>query len=384
MAGYAERARRGIARCADSDLSDLRAFQRSAYGLHSNDLVVFDLDWLFAKNPYRPAEGLGIWIARRDGRIVGQQAEIPFGLCVGGDELRASIAIALIVDPAWRLRGVGPALSETLRQSCRVVCALSISDDASRMYRRMGWLDLGEIPRYVLPLTAAAVRGTGARETVTRLAMTPATTFARLVARWRSASSQLVPVDHFDERADAIWNDARRSYPVLARRAAPDLRWRFDEGPHAHLYRRFYLLRRGEPIGYAVVRSKASEGRPTLKIVDYLSRPSSTKALLAHCILLAGRERHAMVELVTLNRTAHKKIRSLGFISTRRHDPLRFMLAVDPQDPLRDRIADPANWFVTSGDGDLEFVDRSTSSEGPPRSTGAESNANGSADEPAR
>ena len=68
-----------------------------------------------------------------------------------------------------------------------------------------------------------------------------------------------------------------------------------------------------------------------------------------------------MVELVTLNARAAPKLRSLGFVPTRRHDQLRFMLSVSETDPVRPRVADPANWFVTSGDGDLEFVDSSTS-----------------------
>ena len=213
---------------------------------------------------------------------------MPFGLCVDRQEIPSAVAVALIVDPAWRLRGVGPALSDTMRESHRVVCALSISDDAARMYRRTGWIDLGELPRFVLPLSTSALRGSGRRNPGTGVAVTLAATYARMAARLGSMSTKFVPTATFDERADAIWETANSSYAVLACRAAAELTWRFDQGPHQSLYRRFYLLRHGLPVGYAVIRSKASDGRLTLKIVDYFAPPTCTGALLSHGALSLG------------------------------------------------------------------------------------------------
>ena len=161
MADFAERARRGITRCSDADLPDLRAFQALNYGSRADESATAHLDWLCTTNPYRAPEGLGIWIARRNGRIVGQQAEIGFGLRVGNEQVRAAIPTELMVEPTWRLRGIGPALTDAMCEASRVVCAFLMTDDATRMYQRGGWADLGEIPRYVLPLGPPRSRATG-------------------------------------------------------------------------------------------------------------------------------------------------------------------------------------------------------------------------------
>src|SRR6185295_9946757 len=80
-----------------------------------------------------------------------------------------------------------------------------------------------------------------------------AAAFARLTARLRSAPGRLVPIEQFDERADAVWQHASPSYRVLARRDARWLSWRFDGAPDAEKLIRFYLERGGRPVGYVVL-----------------------------------------------------------------------------------------------------------------------------------
>lgn len=364
MADFAERARRGITRCSDADLPELRAFQALNYGSRASELATTHLDWLCSTNPYRSPDGLGVWIARRNGRIVGQQAEIAFGLRVGGEELRAAVPTELMVDTAWRLRGVGPALSREMCQASRIACAFLMTDDASRMYARAGWADLGEIPRYVLPLGSMATtnrgmtaRG-GIRPTVTRSALALVSSAEILAARLRTSKTQLVPVDEFDDGAQTIWEQEATTYPVLACRTTRDLRWRFDKCPYASTYRRFYLVRAGRPVGYVVLRVRTWRGHPALRIVDYLTRPSCVGTLFAHCVVLAKREGHEMIELLTRNSAARLQIHSLGFIRSRPRPQARLMVAIADNDPLRRHVMDPESWFVTASDSDEELVNR--------------------------
>ena len=176
-------------------------------------------------------------------------------------------------------------------------------------------------------------------------------------SRARALRTKLELVERFDERADAIWASAKRFYPVLATRTLRDLSWRFDEGPHARLYRRYYLVHRGHAIGYVVLRSKPRDNVGALRIVDYLVAPDALGALLAHCIVLAQRERCAVVELITRNPSGRRRIRSLGFLPTSSEYEREFMVSVESDDPLHDRVTDPESWFVTCGDSDLEFID---------------------------
>jgi hypothetical protein len=358
MPRFAERAEQGIARCKEDDLHELDAFQLERYGDRVNRVPTRWVDWLYRDNPNRSPDGLGIWICRRDGRIVGQQGEIAFALRACDDDVRATAAVALMVDPVWRLRGVGPALSEVSRRSSRLMVALSVSEEASRMYGRRGWTDLGEIPRYTFFSRPAAAHSLEGHWAVATPLASAAASVAAGAARLRGATTRLEPIDRFDQRADSVWELASREYPVLSRRDASALAWRFDDSPFADTYRRHYLIRGEQVVGYVVVQRRVRHGEPAIEVLDYLASPRDVGCLFAHCIGIARRDRAVAVEVLTRNPAAHRRIVSLGFLPLRalgRRSPLRFMLSVSDDDPVRDCVAAADNWFVTRADADLEF-----------------------------
>ena len=359
MSSFAERARRGIERCTDDDLAELREFRAGIYGDRVDEVATASPEWLFDANPFRSPEGRGLWICRRDGRIVGQQAEVAFGLRASGETLRVSAAIELMVDPAWRLRGVGPALSQVQLDASRVVVGLSLSADGYRLYQRAGWIDLGVIDRYVMVLRNVAEHGnpaTGARDRAVAVATATAAVGAVSLAHARTASTHLEAIDAFDARADGLWAAVAPSYPVLACRDVESLRWRLDLSPNADSYRRFYVLRRDRVVGYFVVRSSRWRGAPMLQVVDYFADPRWVGVVLAHCVTLAKREGNALVQVLTRNRPAHRRIQSLGFVRSERRNPVRFMIWIDADDPLHDVLTVPDNWLITDADADRQFA----------------------------
>ncbi|MBF0375522.1 MAG: GNAT family N-acetyltransferase, partial [Alphaproteobacteria bacterium] len=143
------RGRGGVARVGPADLDDLRAFQRRHFGPDSRQADEAAFAWRFERHPLRGPDGPDLWIARREGQVVGQQAILPFPLRVGDGERRAAWAIDLMVAPEWRLCGVGPALYGEVQQSEATLCGLGVSDDALPAFRRAGWLDLDRVPRWL-------------------------------------------------------------------------------------------------------------------------------------------------------------------------------------------------------------------------------------------
>ena len=176
------------------------------------------------------------------------------------------------------------------------------------------------------------------------------------LARARAATTRLEAIGEFDERADTLWRELAPSYSVLACRDQQSLHWRLDLSPHAAEYRRFYVLRRRKPIGYVVVRTSGWRGAPMLQVVDYFAAPDSVDTLLAHCVVMAKREGCALVQVLTRNRRAHRRIRSLGFVASTRRVPVRFMIWLDAEDPLHATLGDPDNWLVTDADADRQFA----------------------------
>ena len=353
----------GITRYTPADADDLLAFQLRTFGAGVRQVDAGRAAWLYDRNPCRSEDATrDLWVCRRDGAVVGQQAEIPFDLKAGPHERRAAWAVDLMVDDAWRLRGVGPALVSTQLDHRPIVAGLNLSDKGHATYTRGGWADLGIVPVYLRPLDlgrAARLGSVPAR--LARLAPVagPALRAADAAARalLRAAGVRLEPIAGFDERVDEVWRQASPHYPVLARRDAATLRWRIDDRPDAGRMQRYYLVARGRPVGYVVLRSAGTAAVPTAVIVDYLAAPRWVAPLLVAAGGAARRQGAVALSVKTRNEPADRLLRAAGFVRRDRgtDEPVRFMVHCTDEavSPL---VEDPASWFVTSADSDLEYA----------------------------
>lgn len=354
----------GIARYRDGDADDLRAFQERMFGPGARQLDRARQSWLFERNPCRSPDGIGLWVCRRDGVIVGQQAEIPFALSIGGVRRPAVWSIDLMVEDAWRIRGVGPGLVATQLAERSLAGGLNVSDKGKRTYDRAGWTDLGIVPVYVRPLAVGrAVRLAPVPPQLRRLAPMvdpPLRAFDRTLARAaRWAGVALEPVERFDDRVDAVWAAAARDYPVLAVRDAATTRWRLDDRPDRHLLRRFLLTRRGSPLGYVALRPTSRAGDRAVAVVDYLAPVRWVAPLLALAAVAARDDGAVALLCKTRNPAADRSLRCAGFVrrSAVADPPIRFVFRCDEdvEGPEVARlVSDPDNWLVTAADSDLE------------------------------
>jgi GNAT superfamily N-acetyltransferase len=355
---------RGIARFDPSDQPSLEAFQRANFGPGSLQVDRDHRRWLLADVPRRDPEGVQLWVCNRNGAVVGQQAGIPFTLEAGGQPRRASWAIDLMVAPEWRLRGVGPALSEAHVAASEVTVSLGISDTAYKSYRRAGWTDIGTIPtflRVIDPLRCLRVSpyDGGLARLAARLgrpALAVAAQGYRLAAL--AAGSRLVEVPAFDERSDMVWRGVAGNHTLIARRDLAFLRWRFDASPAAGRLRRFYVMRRGLPVAFLVLRIDRWRGEPVGVVLDYLARPGWLMPAFAHLVALATRGRLSALLVRTLNTRAPSALSPMGFICLPNglKTPTRAMVRTGPGgEDLAPVLADRDNWFITAADSDLGF-----------------------------
>lgn len=375
MTPFAERAARGVRPFTEADLPDLQRFQAEMYASYRGTLASARIDWLDAAvRPTSSPATTALWICHREGRIVGQQAQIPLSLKVKGDDVPGAAAIELMVDPAWRLKGVGPALARAQRSSTRVSIALGLSEEARRMYVGTGWFDLGKVTRAIVAVRPlrAIMAGTGSRRQAMLGCLWPAAeaVYAYGVAQGRRLTrrTRAEEVRGFNERSEIIWRESSPYYDVLARRDRATLRWRFDECPQAHAYRRFYVLRGEHPVGYLVVRSAQCWGMPSLRIVDYLSPPPLLPVLLAHACQLARKDSVALVEARSRNAPAARYAArngygyGYGFRSLPRLEArvegwpgITMMAYASDDDPARASVSEPGSWFLTSADSDVDL-----------------------------
>ena len=353
----------GITRYTAADADDLLAFQLRTFGPGVRQVDTGRAAWLFDRNPCRSEDATrDLWVCRRDDAVVGQQAEIPFDLKAGSHERRAAWAVDLMVDDAWRLRGVGPALVSTQLDHRPIVAGLNLSDKGHATYTRGGWTDLGIVPVYLRPLDLgrAVAAGLGAGAHRPPLAGRRTGPARRRQRRPGRAARRGRPA-----RADRRLRRAGRRgvagrvphYPVLARRDAASLRWRIDDRPDQGRMQRYYLVARGRTVGYVVLRPAGTAVAPTAVIVDYLAAPRWVAPLLVAAGGVARRQGAVALSVKTRNEPADRQLRAAGFVRRDRgtDEPVRFMVHCTDA-AVSALVDDPANWFVTSADSDLEYA----------------------------
>ena len=335
-----DRYRAGISRYTPADADDLRAFQLRTFESGSREVDAARTAWLFDRNPCRTADGTrDIYVCRRDGEIVGQQAEIPFDLRVGGRDRRAAWTVDLMVDDEWRLRGVGPGLMATQLDARPLSFGLNLSEKGYATYTRSGWTDLGVVPVYLRPLDlAAAARGGLLPGRAGRVAPVagPVLRFADVAAvgALRAAGARLVDVERLDARSDDVWAAASGHYPVLARRDLAALAWRIDDRPDAALLHRHYLVVRGPPGRVHGGPGRGTPATPTAVVVDYLAPPRWVAPLLVATGRAARGRGAVAMSVKTRNGPADRALRLAGFVRRERgaDEPIRFMAHAEDDD----------------------------------------------------
>ena len=358
------RLKEGIARYRPDDAEDLAEFQLANFGPGTRQVDRERDAWLFDRNPSRSeGDGRDMWVCRRDGVIVGQQAEIPFDLQVGASAHRAAWGIDLMVDDAWRMRGVGPALVATQLDHRPIVCGLNMSDKGFALYERGGFIDLGVIPVYLRPLDLRRAVGLGqvpggVRRVAPVLGPVLRAADSAGLAALRARGVRLEPIERFDERVDEVWTAVTApGHAVLARRDRSVLSWSIDQRPDRDRMWRYYLTRRGRVLGYVVVRTGGTHDAPTAVVVDYLATPRWVAPLLVAAGDAARGRGAVAMSVKTRDEPADRYLRAAGFVRRNRgaDEPIRFMVHCRDAD-LADQLGDPARWFITSADCDLEYA----------------------------
>ncbi len=153
-----------------------------------------------------------------------------------------------------------------------------------------------------------------------------------------------------------LWRELAPEYGVLVRRDLSWLRWRFDDAPSAAVYVRFYLQRRGRPLGHVVVRTERRHGRVFVVVADYFVRPALTDVLFALALQEARDARAVALACRTLNVRGERWLRALGFarLNANAEVPVRFLALVQGDVAARSLLATRESWFVTAADSDLD------------------------------
>jgi hypothetical protein len=295
--------------------------------------------WLYEGNPSGPA---ATWLAvTRSGEVAGCTSLFPFRLWLEGSPVLGSLGGDGYVRPAFRRRGLGAELHAASRRDMRArgfACMYGAPGELNvTPLKHGGSREVGTVSRWARP-----VRG---RALGLRAAPIDAIVHAMLRPR---GHAELTPMVVGDARVDALWSATAPTLRIAAVRDAAFYAWRFLAAP-GRAATPYVIVERGQPIA-ACALEPLLDGR-ALRIVDLVARPEAWQAALGAI------SRHAAdrpgTELVDLKLATHDgRVRRLwraGFVE-REQKPLLCMIP----DGGDSRLHDPARWFYSGADSDVE------------------------------
>jgi hypothetical protein len=276
-------------------------------------------------------------------------------LRVGGARVRVGLASDFAVDEGHR--SLRPAL---LLQRAVLGC---LGDDLPLIYgipneksagvfRRVGYRPVGTLERDVKVLRVGrylrarsgawgALRGLSP---VIDLGLRAVSAYTWRWPRGRAVSE----LPGFDDRFDALWEQASPTAAVIGERTAGFLRWRFAACPLRRYTPLGLLAADGRLLGYAVV----FVGDEQVTVADLLTDGSDGAAddLLAGLLSWSRRRGAASVAVGCLAPRLERSLRRFGFV--RRPGGHSQPVVVRPADAGRISEAELQDWYLTLGDED--------------------------------
>jgi GNAT superfamily N-acetyltransferase len=351
-----------FADCGPDRVPALRAFFKRVYGptyvLAINDRL---LAWQFGpREPTLPVSaGCAVRLALLEEEIVGCLGYVAVDVSVGGVRRRGAWVVNWLVDPELRQLGLGPLLMREVSDRFDVTLNLGANDSAQTLLTRMGWTNLGPLPRYVQLLD----RDGAARLTESGRLHWPAEASARTSA---PGGGSIVRVNGFRSDATDLWRDCRE-IPTTAGacRSAAFLNWRYARHP-VFQYRLFEWRRNEALVGLAVYRVESVRDQPVRigRMTELIGRPGTEDALLGAVAADAQGLGVAFLDFFCADARMHEAMTRNGFVSgealTRAGLPMLFQ-------PVSRRSATPVllahvgdtgasdfQWYVTTGDADQD------------------------------
>jgi GNAT superfamily N-acetyltransferase len=341
-------------------LGELCEFQKLAYPGDARKSDLRLLDWYFRQNPNQSTGDLPLWVARENGKIVGQLATIPVELKAGTTYTKAIWILEFILLEKYRGQGLGKKLVREAEKQHPTMITLGINEASTRVFQSSGWVALGGIHRYHRLLHAGSASRTAGKNLILREGLNLLSAPLRFTGGKRRSSSayELRPIESFDASVDELWARASTQWACAVRRGEKFLKWQFEDQPG----KKFYVIQveqGGKLAGYAVLFfRKGRKGGPPPKaaisdiVYDRDNQDEIIDTLLGACLEAAMARKAGSLVTDVLDARIESRLKSHGF--WRIKNSPRFM-AYSTEFP--ELLYKPENWFLTRGDSDVSIFE---------------------------
>lgn len=335
-------------------------------------------EWQYRRGPLPRTGDFSVKIVAQEPRLLGFCGFVPYDIRTFGKAgLRAAGLCNLMVARECRALGVGLALVESVAGDFDVTWGTGYAmgeggkSRTGPIFEKAGWRIMEELGRYV-----AVLDGTG----VARLAYGPefrgTSPFAAAAPSAVPGGAAVTEVERFSSEVERLWEGLADKYPIAVARHAEYLNWRYADHPRF----RYWILvacAREKWNGYVVFRvEQATEADGGVaytvgRIVDIVAHESAERPLLAAALQALRESGAVMADYFSTGSFHREALESLDFFRCdvplyrdipRRLSPVdramlvpvNFVLRVGETVPQRERFFDSTNWYITTGEGDID------------------------------
>lgn len=339
-----------VRRAQESDIPGLEAFYRR---FHPDRPRLHDMAawrWEFLANPYLDKK-IPFFVLEVDGQIQGGIGYVPVQMQLPGRILKAGHPVNFFINPAYKGLPALRLLRACLRD-CPVAFASYVSDDAARLFKAAGFVDLSQhLQHYHLPLHDGGpqARSTGGLANAKRLARKALSTGARgycFLAGGRgniSVSEQPPPADLMPTNTPGHTGHFR----IV--KDAQYLNWRYTQSPLLNC--RYVTIRENDlNTAMAVLHLDTKLNQAIiLDIIASSPRFAQLLGLLLQTIQYCMDTGVALLSSVMMHNKFGSAFKYVGFGSTR--SEYRFMVNAE-DGALKRELAEHQKWEFVLGDTD--------------------------------
>lgn len=317
--------------------------------------------WQYFENPFCSPCGISAWVYKIDGKVIGHIGTIPVQLNAGARKINAAWAVDFMTLSQYRRKGIGRALVDETNKHFDILMAIGITEMSFRLFMKMGWRLLGNIPYYMMVWECKGLLKRKFGDVfILNLVSTPINLllkgfnyFKRLTSKTKV--TEVRRIDSFDKEPEEFFEEITRNYKILVPRSKSYLSWKYDRQPYMD-YVKLKAIDGNKSCGYSVIRCiKCDSAPPEGLIVDIIAQPddiTSIKSLVLASFEYFMKEGCPLVRCYASHKGIQKTLLSCGMI--RRKSKMRFLVSKDI-DGL-DKHYDLANWHITSGDCDIDRI----------------------------
>lgn len=352
-----------------------------AYGNEARDKIPDRWNWEFLENPLvdKSRKEIPVFIAIKDGNIIGQMGEMLCQIKIGEDMYRIGTGVDLIVHPDYRRYGIAKKLIEAISKHLDVRYTIVRSKITTKIldtYKQLGYQKFKTIPVYrrFVKLDRVSASHFLTVKTANHLWMK---SIVKLSCRFgldeiisaavnfliktrdllehkkkETFRSEIKEVQQFGDEIDQLWNAISDKFKIIIKRDRQFLNWRFSN--HTKLdYRKFISICDGETKGYIVIRNPDSTELNRGTIVDLFAAPDDNEtieSLIHHAIDFFGKS-VLMIECPASLREYQRALSKFGFLRIGKTEP--YFCCKDSI--LRSKLEKWGNdWFITKADQDWD------------------------------